>query len=137
MTTYVDSSVLLRILLSQPDHLPTWSEIASAVSSELVKVETLRTIDRVALRGGLDADTVSERRTAALALIGAMTLVPIGSAVLERAGDPFPTSLGTLDAIHLATAVLLRADLPDLEFATHDAELSLAARSIGFEVHGV
>jgi spermidine synthase len=54
---YVDSSVLLRVVLFQPD------------------VERMDRVD-------------------------------VSPAVLRRAADPFPTPLGTLDAIHLATAVL-------------------------------
>jgi hypothetical protein len=48
-----------------------------------------------------------------------------------------PTPLGTLDALHLATALIWRdrmGSLPTL--ATHDATLGLAARTFGFDVRG-
>jgi hypothetical protein len=57
--------------------------------------------------------------------------------VLERAAEPFPTVLGSLDAVHLASALLIRPDIPDLAFATHDVELGTAARAMDFEVLGV
>ena len=64
-------------------------------------------------------------------------LVRLGRAVLERAAEPFPTALGTLDAVHLASALAAREVVRDLRFATHDRELGLAARSVGFRVVGV
>ncbi len=65
-------------------------------------------------------------------------LVALDRAVLRRASEPFPTPLGTLDAIHLATALYWR-DLKgeDLTFATHDRQLAQAARMMGFAVVGV
>ena len=63
-------------------------------------------------------------------------LVSIGPRVLERAADPFPTMLGTLDAIHLATAQLVREGTGDLSMATHDVQLAVAAQAVGFRVHG-
>jgi hypothetical protein len=42
--------------------------------------------------------------------------------------------VGTLDAIHLSSALLAREDVPDLRFATHDRGLEIAARSLGFDV---
>ena len=62
---------------------------------------------------------------------------PVGF-VLEFAGRALPVSLRTLDAIHLASAVLWRdAEDPDLVMATHDRSLGSAARAFGLEVIGV
>ena len=60
----------------------------------------------------------------------------LDSVVLERAAEPFPTLLGSLDAIHLATASVVRAHVADLCFATHDGKLATAARALGFTVLG-
>ena len=46
MNVYVDSSVLLRIVLGERDRLRIWPTITNAVSSELIRLECLRTIDR-------------------------------------------------------------------------------------------
>jgi hypothetical protein len=49
-----------------------------------------------------------------------------------------PAPLGTLDAIHLATAEMWReAKGKELLVATHDQALALAARASGFRVAGV
>jgi predicted nucleic acid-binding protein len=71
-------------------------------------------------------------------LLERMDRVDVSPAVLRRAADPFPTPLGTLDAIHLATAVLWREGrsvAPVL--VTHDAQLATAARATGFATAGV
>jgi hypothetical protein len=58
--------------------------------------------------------------------------------VLRRASEPLPTSLGTLDAIHLATALIWRERTGTLRtLATHDSVLGLAARTFGFDVRGI
>lgn len=137
MNAYVDSSVLIRLLFGQPNQLASWSEITQAVSSELVRVECLRTIDRAAIRASLAGDQVALLRSAALELMDRLTLAPVTPAVLARAAEPFPTSLGTLDAIHLATALAASKDLESLVVATHDMELGLAAKSMGIDVQGV
>jgi hypothetical protein len=65
-------------------------------------------------------------------------LVLLRPLVLSRAGEPLPTPLGTLDAIHLATALIWRERMGVLPtIATHDSALGLAARTFGFGVRGV
>jgi hypothetical protein len=96
----------------------------------------LRTIDRARIRFSLHDDEVAERRAAILEHIDSFDLIRLDQTVLERAAEPFPTVLGSLDAIHLASAVLARRDVPDLTLATHDAQLATAARAVGFRVHG-
>ena len=108
MTAYVDASVLLRVVLGQPNALPQWSQIDRGISSALLVTESLRTLDRLRLRERLSDAEVAERRQAILALIESFELVEIDAAVLERAAQPMPTELGTLDAIHLSTALLWR-----------------------------
>ena len=137
MNVYVDSSVLLRIVLGEPDRLRIWPTITNAVSSELIRLECLRTIDRARIRLGLEDRRIAKYRADLLEAVDAFSLVALDSIVLERASEPFPTALGSLDAIHLASALLVRDDLDGLVFATHDDALGMAARATGFHVHGV
>jgi uncharacterized protein len=137
VNAYVDSSILLRLVLGEREALSSWAAIDQAVSSELVRVECLRTIDRARLRLGLDDADVAYRRAALLEVIDRLALVPLMTPVLDRAAEPFPTSLGSLDAIHLATALLVRDEFEELVFATHDRELALGAQAMGFEVAGI
>jgi predicted nucleic acid-binding protein len=135
---YVDASVLLRVALRQPDALPEWRQIQQAVSSALVLTESLRTLDRLRLRANLTDAQVASHRATILALIGSLELVEIDAIVLDRAAQPMPTELGTLDAIHLATALLWKEMTQvDLVMATHDGALALGAQAHGLAVVGV
>jgi uncharacterized protein len=135
---YVDASVLLRFALGQPDALPEWRQIERGVSSALIRTESLRTLDRLRLRANLEDAEVAKRRATVLAVIAALEVVAIGEAVLDRAAQPMPTELGSLDAIHLATALLWKEmRRVDLVMATHDEALALGAQAHGLPVVGV
>lgn len=135
MTTYVDSSVLLRIVLGEGGALSEWPSL-EAISSELIRVECLRAVERYRLAGAFGDDVVAERRSAVLDTLSRFRLVEPSRSILERAADPFPVYVATLDAIHLATALELRAEYEDLSFATHDVKLASAARALAFTVLG-
>jgi len=138
LIAYLDSSVLLRQVLGQPNRLEDWPKIETAVASALVEVECLRTLDRLRLRVRLSDRDLADRREAVHRLMDEIDLVDPVGAVLKRAAQPLPTSLGTLDAIHLSTALLwkeLRG--ADLVMATHDQGLATAARASGLRVIGV
>lgn len=138
MTAYVDASVLLRVALRQPDSLPEWRRIDRGVSSALILTECLRTLDRLRLRASLPDAEVAIRRTTILSLIASLEIVEVDSAVLERAAQPMPTVLGTLDAIHLTTALLWKESTgAELVMATHDVALALGAQAHGLDVVGV
>ena len=137
MIAYVDSSVLLRLILRQPNALPEWRQVERAGSSVLLRLECLRTLDRLKVRAQLPDREIAEIRSTLLLLLDSIHLVELDSNVLDRAAQPFPTELGTLDAIHLSTALLWRESLPhDLVMATHDIALAIAARAHGFRVVG-
>lgn len=137
MKAYLDSSVILRVVLSEAGALSAWSRIETAVTSELARVEVLRTLDRLRLAGELTDHEVAARRAAALRVLSGVDAIRVNRAVLDRAAEPFPTSLRTLDAIHLASALLARSRVPGLRFATHDEELATAAHAMGLAVVGV
>jgi len=134
---YVDASVLLRVVLGEPGALPEWNQIERGVSSALILTESLRTLDRLRLHVKLSDPEVATRRAAVLSLIASLEIVEIDAAVLERAAQPMPTELGTLDAIHLATALLWRETTrAQVVMATHDRALALAALAHGLAVVG-
>ena len=138
MIAYVDASVLLRIALRQSDALPQWRQIEQGVSSTLITTESLRTLDRLRLRAKLPDPEVASRRAKILELISSLELVEIDAVVLDRAAQPMPTELGTVEAIHLATALLWQDQCRvDVTMATHDGPLGLAARAHGMPVVGV
>lgn len=137
MIAYVDSSVLLRVAFGQSNALREWSQIDRGISSTLIATESLRTLDRVRLRAKLSDIEIARRRSTILALIDSLELVEVDSTVLDRAAQPMPTEIGTLDSIHLTSALLWKeATGSDPLMATHDTALGLAAQAHGLRVLG-
>jgi predicted nucleic acid-binding protein len=135
---YLDTSALLRLVLREPGALEGLRSCEGLVSSELLAVEALRTLDRLRLQGALSVDEAVARRETVTEWLEAVDLVLLRRPVLARASEPFPTPLGTLDSLHLATALVWRERTQQaLTLATHDRDLALAARSFGIEVLGV
>jgi len=135
---YLDSSVLLRIVLRQSDQLKEWEEIRQGVASRLAEVECLRTLDRLGHGAMMSDNDLALRRETVFRLLAELNVVDVSKVVLSRASEPFPAPLGTLDAIHLATALLWRQQRDEeIVMATHDAALSIAARACGLPVVGI
>ena len=138
MIAYVDSSVLLRKLFREPVPFAKWSSIEQAYVSRLLVVEVSRVIDRCRLMGQLDDESVAQLHEERIGLIQSIDFVDLSDMLLERAALPMPTVIGTLDALHLVTALEVRRQLaPKLVFLTHDEQLALAARASGLSVGGI
>ncbi len=138
MTAYIDTSALLRLVLREAGALDELRSYDSLVSSELIAVESCRTLDRLRLQGSLTTEEAAVRLRVVSEWLETIDLVLLRPAVLSRASEPLPTPLGTLDALHLATALTWRDRIGPLPVvATHDAALGLAARAFGFEVRGL
>jgi predicted nucleic acid-binding protein len=135
---YIDTSALLRIVLREQGALDDLRSYDALVSSELIAVESARTIDRLRLQGSLSADEAAARVRTVNDWLEAIDLVLLRPPVLSRASEPMPMPLGTLDALHLATALIWRDRMGPLPtMATHDTALGVAARAFGFDVRGV
>jgi predicted nucleic acid-binding protein len=122
---YVDTSALGRVLLAEPDGPAVVRGLAGfdqRVASRLVRVE----LRRLALRTG--------RLEAADRLLTRLALVPVDEATLAAAESVPPTSVATLDAIHLVTAVRLREAGRLDALMTYDARLAEGARRHGLPV---
>jgi predicted nucleic acid-binding protein len=135
---YVDSSVALRIVLGQPNPLRQWSDFAEYIASALLRVECFRAIDRLRFAHRRAEEQAIQRLGTLHDFLRRLDLVPVASAVLDRAAESFPLPLKTLDAIHLSTALVLRqSEDPHLVFATHDEALGMSARALDFSVLGL
>lgn len=138
MIAYVDSSVILRFVLQQLDPLTALRDCDDRVTSFLTEVECMRAIEAARLRRQLSMDESGERRQVAYRHLRRMRRLMPSLSVLRRAGEPYPVALKTLDAVHLATALMWRdSRAPDLVFATHDRQLGRVAAALGFEVIGL
>ena len=133
MIVYLDSSVVLRPLLDQPNKLRDWGNWKTAYSSELLGVECRRAIDRLRLEGLYDDRQVAEAVGQLAKIERTIKRIRLTRALLQAASATMPTIVKTLDAIHLASAIAIR-DRRHLEifFATHDDQQATAARALGF-----
>jgi len=135
---YLDTSTVLRALFGQTPVLAGWGNWAEAYSSELMGVEARRTIDRLRLSAALDDAGVADAHAELARIERTIGRIRLTRRVLDRAALPMATTVKTLDAIHLASALILRERRPDdLLFATHDHAQALAARAVGFVCVGV
>ena len=91
---------MLRVVLGERNRLKEWSRITRAVSSEIVRVECLRVLDRLRVMGALADRELARRRSTMLTLFEGFELVRLNRSVLARASEPFPTLVRTLDALH-------------------------------------
>lgn len=118
---YLDASVALAHLLTE-DRLPPeglWQE--SLISSRLLEYEIWTRIHaRKLTRSHGD-----EVRT----LLARVALLELAPPVLARALEPFPASVRTLDALHLASIEFLRKQGQNITLASYDTRLVDAARA--------
>lgn len=135
---YLDASVVLRVVLGEPGRLAAWGQITHGLTSAITEIECLRTLDRGVMRGLLDPTIAAQRRATVYEVLRRTEVVDLSPPVLARSGAAFPAPLGTLDALHLATALLWleRTATGGLAFATHDVGLAVAARACGLTVIG-
>lgn len=123
---YLDSSAFCKVFLEE-DHSDQMREFFTSQGSKgrlvvsfLTELETKRALSRL----GVDPSQ-------ALDAIEAIPLIPVSTEVFARAKDVLPKSLKSLDAIHLATALLLKN--LGVEMVTFDKQLASAARQNGIE----
>ncbi|HET6203759.1 MAG TPA: PIN domain-containing protein [Planctomycetota bacterium] len=120
---YLDSSVALAHLLAE-DRAPSqklWT--GSPVSSRLLEYEVWT---RVHAR-----ELARTHEEAIRALFARVAFLDLSTAVLERALEPFPVPVRTLDALHLASVEFLRRNGQKVELATYDARQAAVARRMG------
>lgn len=137
MIAYVDSSVILRKLFGEPHPLSEWPLIEDAYASRIMPVEVARVIDRTRLEGRIDDEQVALLHEESRRVFASISIVSLTEPILVRAASAMPASVGTLAALHLATAIELARKLDaELIMATHDVQLGRAARASGLVVRG-
>ena len=128
---YFDACALLKFIKQEreTDALRDWRRSLPAqtdlVTSELARLEIARSL----LRAGVDHQRIPYLTGQALR---GLTVVDLTTNTLVRAMTYRNARLGSLDALHLATADPFRAELTD--FVTYDGELGEAAQTLGFPV---
>ena len=123
---YLDSSAALAYLLAE-DRFPSellWDQ--PLVSSRLLECEVWNRVNAYQLQNS-HGDAVRN-------LIGRVAMIEMVGPVLERALQPFPVLVRTLDAIHLSALEFVRAQKQNVQLASYDERLLSAARRLGIAV---
>lgn len=124
-SVYVDTSALGRSLLDEPEKLAierALDEFERSVSSSLLRTELRRLGFRRDMLGRVDV------------LLAGVALIKVDDEILTNAETIAPSSLATLDAIHLATAVRLAGAGKLNALMTYDKQLADGAREHGITV---
>lgn len=139
MSVYAESSAIVAWLLDEasgPDVRRILTEAEAIVASDLTVIESDRVLVRAAALGELTEAEAADRRAHLMTAASHWHVLRISPEIVERARQPFPTrqTIRTLDAIHLASALVARAMLPGLEVLSLDERIRAAARSLGLQV---
>ncbi len=135
---YVDSSVMARIALDEPDKVNGLSQFSKLATSELSQVELRRVLDRYRLVTQASDSRLIEVGEKIESIKKTMSTLNLTQSILLRAGHPLPVVLGTLDAIHLSSALIWQDVVGQpVTMITHDVQLAKASRMMSLEVLGV
>lgn len=124
MVWYLDTSAFLKLLTTEDESsaMRRWFSSHDAVwSSQLLHTEALRAGARL----GIDLDIVEDA-------LESVSMVLPSVATFFTAGRLSPTSMRSLDALHLATAIEIGDDLEG--FIAYDDRLIDAARAASIRV---
>jgi len=124
---YLDSAAVVKLVHAEPESraLRGWLDERAEtgwISSVLVEIESFRALARYA------PDAISRLP----AVLEQIDLIDLGPCIRSLARAVKPTTVRSLDAIHLGTALHSRSGLTS--FVTYDKRLLDAAQAAGLEV---
>lgn len=125
---YIDTSALVKLVVREAESEAVEAELnhwVDGATSTVTRIELPRAVGR--------RDTGDPTRPEMVfGVLAATNEIPVDDAIVELAVDLGPRELGSLDAIHLASALSLGADLGAL--MTYDRRLRKAADAAGLPV---
>ena len=134
MITYFDTSSLLKFIIKEigsEENLNIWNFSDEKVCSQLTRTEMHSALMRKVREGSISASAMRARLNAMDKLFADVVLVDITSDVIDASCELVKElPLKSADAIHLATALMVRADL----FSSSDKKLCAAASESGIAV---
>jgi uncharacterized protein with PIN domain len=141
LTVYAETSAVLRWLFNEPqgeEILETLRTSSKVVCSRLTLIESHRAIRRAVVFEDLVETDAAEVRATLAQAAGRWAVLEMSPDVASRAEQAFPVEpVRTLDAVHLASALLLRHVVPDLVVVSTDTRIRENASQLGFEVFPV
>jgi predicted nucleic acid-binding protein len=128
---YADTSALVKLVVREAESDALESELESwpdVVTSTVTAIELTRAV----ARARTDSTAVVAEEWTLFGLLAATAEIPLTDQIRASASTRTPVELGTLDAIHLASAVALADDLAG--FLTYDRRMGQAATANGLTV---
>jgi len=134
MVGYLDSSVLLRHILLGDTAIRHTLSCGCIVSSEILEIECRRVLHRYRMDGDLDDNGFIAARSRLDDILSGISLLVLSSAVKKRAMESFPVSVKTLDALHIASALVFLEARPQekLLVFTFDTVMNRCVLALGF-----
>jgi predicted nucleic acid-binding protein len=138
VTLYAESSAVLAWLLGETAGGDIRRRLGAAdavVTSDLTLVECDRVLIRATRLGELSESAADRRRADLAAAAAHWTLLRIGSDVIDRARRRFPQEpVRALDALHLASALVVKTAVSDFAVLSLDGTIRANARALGCHV---
>jgi hypothetical protein len=137
VVAYLDSSVVLRHVLLGEIAIEHVFALERVVASELLEIECRRVLQRCRLNNELSDDGLVEGGDRLDKVLAGVTLLGLTERVKARAMQAFPVVVKTLDALHLATALVYAEEYLDAEHNegllvfSHDEGMNRCARAVG------
>ncbi len=135
MILYAESSAVLAWLLGEPRAAFAEQALRDAslvVTSTLTGAECSRAILRGAALGAISRTRARELVRSLEEWEAGSDRMEIGDRVLSRASAPFPCEpIRTLDAIHVASAALVQAELGAVTMLSYDDRVRSNAAALG------
>jgi predicted nucleic acid-binding protein len=111
------------------------AEAELVLTCDLTLIECDRVLIRATTMGKLTESDAAHRRARLARVAAHWTTLGLDSEIVERARRPFPNEpIRTLDAIHLASAVVAQSLVPDIRLLSLDNRIRSCAMHLGFEV---
>ncbi len=105
------------------------------IASDLTLIECDRVMIRAVISGLLSETQAADRKAWLVRVAEHWTVLSLDSEVVARARRPFPREpIRTVDAIHLATALVARTLVPEIQLLSLDERLRSCGRELGFQV---
>ena len=131
---YLDTSAVLRAILESGASPDLEARIARApvlITSRVSLVESSRALHRLRQLGQISERNLADADRELNTVWARCELWELTASVCERARQVAPAkSLRTLDALHLATFVMARERIGDLELVTADQRLRSALETV-------
>jgi predicted nucleic acid-binding protein len=138
LNVYAESSAVLSWLMDEQAATSVRTVLANAeivVASDLTLIECDRVVLRALHLGDLSEVEAADRRAHLTVAASHWQVLRIGAEVVARAREPFPGDpIRTLDAIHLACALVARSAIAGLQLLSLDRRTRIAGEKIGFRV---